>query len=400
MFEHLEMAPADPIFGLTEAFKKDPNPAKINLGVGVYQDETGKTPIFRAVKEAERRLVDTERNKSYLGIAGDTEFLTEAKALIFQGADDLVTSGRVVLVQTPGGTGGVRVGAEFLRLAAPGAGVWMSEPTWPNHPNIFRAAGYKPQTYPYFDPAANRLAFGRMLEALERVPEGDVVLLHGCCHNPTGIDPSLEQWEELASFLAERNLVPLVDFAYQGLGEGWTEDSQGVLALCRKLPEVLVASSFSKNFGLYCERLGALAVIAADAGRAQVALSHLEQVIRSNYSNPPAHGARIVTTILRDPGLRADWEAELGSMRIRLAETRRAFVERLRELGVERDFSYLARQRGIFSFSGLTRGQVELLRRRYSIYLVNSGRINVAGINAGNLDYLCSAVAEVIRELP
>jgi len=400
MFEHLEMAPADPIFGLTEAFKKDPNPAKINLGVGVYQDETGKTPIFRAVKEAERRLLDTERNKSYLGIAGDTEFLTEAKALIFQGADDLVTSGRVVLVQTPGGTGGVRVGAEFLRLAAPGAGVWMSEPTWPNHPNIFRAAGYKPQTYPYFDPAANRLAFGRMLEALERVPEGDVVLLHGCCHNPTGIDPSLEQWEELASFLAERNLVPLVDFAYQGLGEGWTEDSQGVLALCRKLPEVLVASSFSKNFGLYCERLGALAVIAADAGRAQVALSHLEQVIRSNYSNPPAHGARIVTTILRDPGLRADWEAELGSMRIRLAETRRAFVERLRELGVERDFSYLARQRGIFSFSGLTRGQVELLRRRYSIYLVNSGRINVAGINAGNLDYLCSAVAEVIRELP
>ena len=400
MFEHLEMAPADPIFGLTEAFKKDPNPAKINLGVGVYQDETGKTPIFRAVKEAERRLLDTERNKSYLGIAGDTEFLTEAKALIFQGADDLVASGRVVLVQTPGGTGSVRVGAEFLRLAAPDAGVWMSEPTWPNHPNIFRAAGYKPQTYPYFDPAANRLAFKRMLEALERVPEGDIVLLHGCCHNPTGIDPSLEEWEELASFLAERNLVPLVDFAYQGLGEGWTEDSQGVLALCRKLPEVLVASSFSKNFGLYCERLGALAVIAADAGRAQVALSHLEQVIRSNYSNPPAHGARIVTTILRDPGLRADWEAELGSMRIRLAETRRAFVERLRELGVERDFSYLARQRGIFSFSGLTRGQVELLRRRYSIYLVNSGRINVAGINAGNLDYLCSAVAEVIRELP
>lgn len=400
MLERLEPAPPDPIFGLTEAFKKDPNPRKINLGVGVYQDETGRTPIFRAVKAAEAKLLEAEKTKAYLGIAGDPDFLDAVQGLIYEGAEDLLASGRLVTVQTAGGTGGVRVAADLLRLAAPGASVWISDPTWANHPNILRAAGFEPKTYPYLDAASNELAFDALLETLDAVPEGDIVLLHGCCHNPTGIDPTPEQWKALAEVMKRRRLVPLVDFAYQGLGVGWREDVQGVLTLAEQLPEVLVASSFSKNFGLYCERVGALTIIAESAERAAVALSHVKRVIRSNYSNPPAHGARIIATIVRDTELRAAWEEEVAGMRRRLAETRKAFVQRLRELGVEGDFSYLERQKGMFSFSGLSRPQVERLRERYSIYIVGAGRINVAGINPGNLDYLCEAIAEVVRELP
>lgn len=400
MLERLEPAPPDLIFGLTEAFKKDPNPRKINLGVGVYQDETGRTPIFRAVKAAEAKLLEAEKTKAYLGIAGDPDFLDAVQGLIYEGAEDLLASGRLVTVQTAGGTGGVRVAADLLRLAAPGASVWISDPTWANHPNILWAAGFEPKTYPYLDAASNELAFDALLETLDAVPEGDIVLLHGCCHNPTGIDPTPEQWKALAEVMKRRRLVPLVDFAYQGLGVGWREDVQGVLTLAEQLPEVLVASSFSKNFGLYCERVGALTIIAESAERAAVALSHVKRVIRSNYSNPPAHGARIIATIVRDTELRAAWEEEVAGMRRRLAETRKAFVQRLRELGVEGDFSYLERQKGMFSFSGLSRPQVERLRERYSIYIVGAGRINVAGINPGNLDYLCEAIAEVVRELP
>ncbi len=396
MFEALEMAPKDPIFGLTEAFKRDPNPEKINLGVGVYQDEHGQTPVFRTVKLAEARLLEEEMSKEYLDIEGSPEYAAAVQELVFGPGHEVITSGRAVTVQTPGGTGGLRVGAEFLKRINPTARVWMSDPTWPNHPNVFRAAGLAVETYPYFDAATNSLAFDEMLAALRALPERDIVLLHGCCHNPTGVDPTAEQWAAIADALAERGLMPFVDFAYQGLGDGLREDALGVLALCERVPEMLVVSSFAKNFGLYNERAGALTLVARSKETAEVALGHLKQVIRAIYSNPPAHGAAILTVIVNDPQLRAEWEGEVKAMRERINRTRRLFVDRLTSNGVTRDFSFLKRQRGIFSFSGLTKEQVDALREKHSIYIVGSGRINVAGINEGNVERLCRAIAEVL----
>jgi aspartate/tyrosine/aromatic aminotransferase len=398
MFTEMERAPPDPIFGLKEAFKRDPNPAKINLTVGVYKDGEGKTPVFRSVKLAEARLLEGETSKSYLSIDGSPEYAAAVQGLVFGPDHEVVTTGRAATAQTPGGTGALRVGADLIKRVRPETRVWMSDPTWPNHPNVFQAAGLAVETYPYLDPASNTIAVDELLAALARIPAGDVVLLHGCCHNPTGADPTAEQWAAIADVVEERGLLPFVDFAYHGLGDGLREDAVGVLALCRPGCEMLIASSFSKNFGLYSERVGALTVVTPSQEAAEVARSHVKKVIRANYSNPPSHGAAIVTTVLNDAELRARWESEVQEMCERINAMRRRLVETLAANGVARDFGFIERQRGLFSFSGLTNEQVDALREKHSVYLVpvGSGRLNVAGLNEGNVDAVCRAIADVL----
>lgn len=397
LFETLPMAPADPILGLTEAFNKDPNPNKINLSVGVYKDAEGKTPVFRAVKRAEERILQRETSKDYMPIQGSPDYARVVQALVLGADHPAVSEKRVATVHTPGGTGALRVAGDFIRQMLPGRTVWLSNPTWPNHPNVFKAAGLPIDTYPYFDAAANALDFDAMIARLKTIPEGDVVLLHGCCHNPTGIDPTPEQWQIIGDILEARKLLPLIDFAYQGLGDGLEEDAAGVRALCRPGQEMFICSSFSKNFGLYNERVGALTVVAGNEQGAQIALSQLKACIRANYSNPPAHGAAIITTILNDSDLRAEWESEVTAMRDRINGMRALFVDTLKAKGVQRDFSFLKQQRGMFSFSGLTKEQVETLRQKYAIYILASGRINVAGMTQSNMQPLCDAIADVLR---
>jgi len=396
MFETITAAPPDAILGLTEAFKSDPNPNKINLGVGVYKDANGRTPVLQSVKQAEERLLSAEQSKSYLPIDGPPEFAVAVQALLFGPEHEIVENGRAVTAQTPGGTGALRVAAEFIATTLPDATVWLSDPTWPNHPAIFGAVGLPTATYPYFDAASNGLKFDALLAALRTIPAGDVVVLHGCCHNPSGVDLAVEQWQAVSDILTERGVLPLIDFAYQGFGDGLREDAAGLLTLCRPGAELLIASSYSKNFGLYNERIGALTLVAADAKPARAALTHIKKHIRANYSNPPAHGSAIVTTVLSDPALRTTWETEVATMRDRINGMRHLFVETLNEKGVPRDFSFIAQQRGMFSFSGLTPEQVQRLRDEYAIYIVGSGRINVAGMTADNMDYLCEAIARVI----
>ncbi|MFI4873875.1 MAG: amino acid aminotransferase, partial [Blastopirellula sp. JB062] len=354
MFQNVQTAAPDSILGLNEAFRKDSNPDKINLSVGVFKDSQGRTPVLECVKEAERRLVSEEKTKSYLPIDGRPEYCRLVRELMFGADHEIVASNRGVTVQTPGGTGGLRVAADFLAKNFPGRKVWLSQPTWPNHPNIFAAAGIETVGYPYFDKGSNGLAIDEMLAALEKIPTGDVVVLHGCCHNPSGIDPTPEQWKAIAQVIQTRELLPLVDFAYQGFGDGLCEDAAGLAALSQASPELLVCSSFSKNFGLYSERIGALTTIAADADAAQAVLSQLKNVVRSNYSNPPTHGGAIVETVLADSQLRSQWEAELSAMRDRINGIRTLFVDTMKQVGVNRDFSLIADQKGMFSFSGLT----------------------------------------------
>jgi aspartate aminotransferase len=396
MFDRIETAPPDPILGLEEAFKRDPNPAKINLAVGVFKDANGNTPVLRVVKRAEEQILRDETSKSYLGIAGAPEYAAAVQDLLFGTGHPLVSDRRAVTVHAPGGTGALRVAAEFIKKANPAAHVWLSQPTWPNHPNVMRAAGLAVDTYPYFDAPANRLAFDALLAALAQLPEGDVVVLHGSCHNPTGADPTPEQWRTIADVMAARKLLPLVDFAYQGFAEGIAEDAAGIRILSERVSEMLIASSYSKNFGLYNERVGALTLVAASEEAANASLSQIKSIIRANYSNPPAHGAKIVTAILRSPELRVDWEVEVAEMRGRIHQMRRRFVEQLAVLGVARDFSFIERQYGMFSFTGLTKDQVHALRHRYAIYIVDSGRINVAGMTEANLPALCEAIASVL----
>ena len=397
MFETIKPAPPDAILGLTEAFQKDPNPRKINLGVGVYKDGRGQTPVLASVKEAEKRLLSSEATKSYLPIDGLAAYATACQEFAFGGDHPIVREARAATVQTPGGTGALRVAADFVRRISPQATVWLSDPTWPNHPNVFGSAALNVASYPYFDAAGNGVAFDSLMAALENIPAGDVLLLHGCCHNPTGADLSSEQWQAVAALCAGRGILPLLDFAYQGFGNGLEEDAVGVRIVAEQCREFLVAGSFSKNFGLYNERVGALTLVAADADAAAAAQSHLKICVRTNYSNPPAHGGQIVAAILGDPELRQTWEVELAEMRDRINAMRHLFVETLDEQGVARDFSFIAQQRGMFSFSGLTPAQVQALRERHSIYVVGSGRINVAGMTEANMGYLCAAVADVLN---
>lgn len=398
MFETITPAPPDAILGLTDAFKRDPNPKKINLGVGVYKDAQGRTPVLPSVKEAERRIDASETSKSYLPIEGSPEYAAATQRLLLGADHPLLASGRVVTVQAPGGTGALRVAAEFIKRFLPDATVWISNPTWPNHPSVFQSAGLKVDSYPYFDAAHHRVDFEAMMAKLRTIPSGDVLLLHGCCHNPTGADLSVDQWREVSAVAQERSLLPLLDFAYQGFAEGLDEDAAGVRLMAEACPESLIANSYSKNFGLYSERVGALTLVAKNVDSAEAALSHIKQVIRANYSNPPSHGAKVVETILADDGLRQQWEAEVSDMRARINSIRDLFVETLNEKGVDRDFSFIARQRGMFSFSGLTAEQVKKLRDQYAIYAVSSGRINVAGMTEANMDYLCGAIAAVLRD--
>lgn len=390
-FDRIEAAPADPILGITVAFKNDPRPDKINLGVGVYKNEQGETAILNSVKKAEKIIYETENTKSYLPIGGLPEYGRFARELIFGKGHEYVDGGKAVSVHCPGGTGALRIGADFLHMQNVTATVWISDPTWANHYQIATAAGLKFERYPYYDRVNHTLAFDRMMETLSQAKEGDAVLLHACCHNPTGIDPTHEQWDQIADFLAEKKLLPFIDFAYQGFGHGIEEDAYGVRAIAKRCPELLIASSFSKNFGLYNERVGVLTIVSADKDTADRVFSQLKISVRTAISNPPAHGEKIVTTVLGDPALRAEWEQELKEMRDRILEMRKLLVEKLNAAGAG-DYGFIAQQNGMFSFSGLDKDQVEKLKKDFGIYIVGSGRICVAGINHKNIDRLVEAL--------
>jgi aspartate/tyrosine/aromatic aminotransferase len=396
MFDTIEMAPPDSILGITDAFNKDANPRKINLSVGVYKDASGKTPVLATVKEAERRLLAEEATKSYKPIDGDPVYGSLVRDMLFGKEHAIVTGNRSATSHTPGGTGALRVAGDFIRKVKPGATVWLSDPTWANHAAIFNAASLPTKTYAYFDAALNGVNIDKVIEALKQIPAGDVVLLHGCCHNPTGADPSTAQWSAIGKLLAERGVLPLVDFAYQGFADGLKEDAAGLLALTESCKELLICSSFSKNFGLYNERVGALTVVAGSADAVACAQSQIKVCIRANYSNPPSHGASIVRAILSDPTLAKQWDAELKDMRDRINGMRHLFVKTLAEKGVKQDMSFIIKQRGMFSFSGLTKEQVDRLKKEYAIYIVGSGRINVAGMTESNMDPLCQAIATVM----
>lgn len=396
MFENVTAAPPDAILGLTEAYKADTNPEKINLGVGVYQDETGKTPVLDTVREASRRVVDGLETKSYLPIPGDPAYGKAVQTLMLGSEHEVIATGRAMTAHTPGGTGALRVVGEFLSANLPDATLQMTDPTWANHPAVFAAAGVPTASFPYFDPATNGLDFEGALAAIQKMPAGDAILLHGCCHNPTGIDPTGQQWQQLADAVYERNLLPILDFAYQGFSDGIEEDAAGLRAFCRPNKELVICSSFSKNFGLYRERVGAVTFVAASADVCGTVSSQVKRCIRTLYSNPPAHGAELVTTILSDADLTKQWHGEVATMRERINGMRNLFVEKLAEKGVTGDYSFIQQQRGMFSFSGLTNEQVARLREEDSIYIVGSGRINVAGITEANVDRLCTAIARVV----
>ena len=352
--------------------------------------------MLASVKRAEERILKEETTKTYKPIHGAPEFGEFAQELLFGGGHEIVESKRGVTVHTPGGTAALRLAADYVKQLSPRSAIWLSNPTWPNHPNIFHGAGLEVKRYPYFNPSTNRLAFDDFLQALMGIPAGDVVVLHGCCHNPTGLDPNREQWAQIASVVAERKFLPLVDIAYQGFGEGLDTDALGLRELCRPGREMMICSSFSKNFGLYNERVGALTVLARSQEEAQAVLSHVKVGVRASYSNPPAHGGTIVTTILGDPELRSLWEGELREMRDRIVAMRRLFVESLAAQGVSRDFSFIREQKGMFSLSDLSKDQVEALREKHSIYIVDSGRINVSGMTKDTMTTLCKAIARVL----
>lgn len=398
IFSQVELAPADPILGLTDTFKADPRQDKINLGVGIYKDEAGQTPVLPSVKKAEALLLEQEKTKNYLGIEGVQAYNRVVQALLFGEGNALITSGRAATAQAPGGTGALRIAAEFLLRNTPSRTIWVSNPTWANHQNIFETAGLTVKEYGYYNASAHDIDFDAMMTDLAHAQAGDVILLHGCCHNPTGIDLTLEQWRLVAQLCAEKQLVPLFDFAYQGFGRGIEEDAAGLRLVAAAVPELLVANSFSKNFGLYNERIGAVTVVAEDAEAAIRAFSQVKRTIRANYSNPPAHGALIVSTILGDASLKAMWVQEVAEMRERIAQMRELFVESLSAEGVTQDFSFISRQNGMFSFSGLNKAQVARLKDEFGVYIVGSGRISVAGMTKSNMPALCKAIAAVLRD--
>lgn len=397
MFGQVELLPADPILGLIEAFNRDTNPAKIDLGVGVYRDAQGNTPILQAVKEAEALLLTRETTKSYIGSHGDTLFSELMLPLVFGNNSSVLANKRASLTQAPGGTGALRLAADFIKRCAPQKKVWISDPTWPNHYSIFNAAGVEYGSYAYVDSNTNRLDFPAMLASLKQIPQGDVVLLHACCHNPTGFDLSAEQWQEVLAVLQERELLPLIDFAYQGFGEGLEEDAFAVRLLAEQLPEVMITASCSKNFGLYRERIGAFIAVAKNTDEMQKVRSQLALVARSNYSNPPAHGSAIVSTVLGSDELNRLWRSEVDEMRGRINSLRKQFVAALQPYGLAEKFACVAEQRGMFSYSGLKPDEVTQLQQEFGIYMVKTGRMNIAGYSDHNLEYLCKAIAQVCK---
>ncbi|WP_339387035.1 amino acid aminotransferase [Vibrio caribbeanicus] len=396
MFEKVVAAPADPILGLTEEFKNDGRTDKINLGVGIYKNEQGETPVLNTVKKAEAVLLQNEKTKSYLTIEGTAEYGLAVQKLLFGEGSDIIADKRAKTAQAPGGTGALRVAGEFIKRQLGDVKIWISNPTWANHNSVFGSAGLEVSQYTYYNADTQDKDFPAMLADLEKASEGDVVLLHGCCHNPTGIDPTASEWETLAQVVAKKKLLPLFDFAYQGFAKGVEEDAEGLRIFSKYNKEILVASSFSKNFGLYNERVGAFTLVADKESVATTAFSQVKAIIRSIYSNPPAHGSAVVTHILNDAELRKEWELEVKEMRDRIQGMRELFVQTLKDNQVSGDFNFIERQNGMFSFSGLTKEQVERLKNEFGIYIVGSGRISVAGMTQSNMPPLCAGIAAVL----
>ncbi|MEO7150694.1 MAG: amino acid aminotransferase [Burkholderiaceae bacterium] len=395
MFAAVELAPRDPILGLTEQFVADPNPAKVNLGVGVYFDADGKLPLLRCVQEAERQMVDAVKPRGYLPIDGIAAYDGAVQSLVFGAGSALLTDGRVATVQTLGGTGGLKVGADFLARLDRQAVVWISDPSWENHRALFEAAGFTVRAYPYYDAARRGVDVDAMLETLAGLPPGSIVVLHACCHNPTGYDLDPDQWRQVLSVVQTRGLVPFLDMAYQGFADGIAEDRAVIDLFAASGLDFFVSTSFSKSFSLYGERVGALCIVCASRDEATRVLSQLKRVIRTNYSNPPTHGAQIVATVLGTPALRAIWEDELTGMRLRIRAMRSALRSRLEAGGLQRDFGFITRQRGMFSYSGMSVAQMHRLRAEFGIYGIDSGRICVAALNEHNLDAVVQAIIQV-----
>jgi aromatic-amino-acid transaminase len=393
----VQLAPRDPILGVTEAFNADPNPNKVNLGVGVYTDDAGKVPLLECVKRAETLRMETAPHRGYLPIDGLAAYDRAVQALVFGADSTAVREMRIVTVQALGGTGGLRIGADFLHRVQGNAKVWISNPSWENHRALFEAAGFAVEAYPYYDAKTHGLEFKGMTAALEALPAGAIVVLHACCHNPTGVDLNPEQWGRVIEIVKTRGLVPFLDLAYQGFGDGIDADGAVVRRFAEAMSPVFVASSFSKSFSLYGERVGALSILTASADQAARVLSQLKRVVRASYSNPPTHGSQVVSTVLTTPELRALWERELGAMRERIKAMRKALVENIHARAPGADFGFVLAQRGMFSYTGLSKAQVDRLREAFSIYAIDTGRICVAALNTANVKVVAEAIAKVIR---
>ncbi|MEB0141008.1 MULTISPECIES: amino acid aminotransferase [unclassified Undibacterium] len=396
LFSAIEMAPRDPILGITEGYNADQNPAKVNLGVGVYYDDNGKVPLLECVKQAEALMIAKFSPRTYLPIEGLAAYDKAVQELVFGADSAVITEKRAITAQAIGGTGALKLGADFLQRFSPQSQVWISDPSWENHRALFESAGFTVNTYPYYDAATRGVNFDGMLAALRAMPAGAIVLLHACCHNPTGADLTAAQWTEVIAVVVERGLIPFLDMAYQGFGDGIDADGEVVRRFAAAGGALFVSNSFSKSFSLYGERVGALSIVAADAAQASRVMSQLKRVIRTNYSNPPLHGGQVVATVLATPELRQLWEQELAAMRVRIRGMRETFVAELKKHAPAHDFDFVMRQRGMFSYSGLSKQQVESLRAENSIYAVDTGRICVAALNNKNIDYVIAAIAKVL----
>ena len=393
----VEMAPRDPILGVTETYVADQNPNKVNLGVGVYYDDNGKVPLLECVRRAEETRVKSGAPKSYLPIDGIAAYDRAVQELVFGKESAALKEKRIVTVQALGGTGGLKIGADFLRQISPGATVWISEPSWENHRALFEGAGFPVKEYTYYDPKTHALNFGGMLDALKKLPAGAIAVLHSCCHNPTGVDLSQDQWQQVLEVVQSRGIVPFLDLAYQGFADGTDADAYAPRLFAAATQPIFLSSSFSKSFSLYGERVGALSVVAGSSEEAARVLSNLKRVVRANYSNPPTHGSDIVARVLTNPELCALWEQELGGMRDRIKAMRKALVDGIHKTVPGADFSFVMKQRGMFSYSGLTQAQVARLQAEFSIYAIDTGRICVAALTTKNIGYVAEAIARVIR---
>jgi aromatic-amino-acid transaminase len=397
LFTAVEMAPRDPILGLNEQFNADTNPHKVNLGVGVYYDDNGKLPLLECVQAAEKQMMGAPKARGYLPIDGIAAYDSAVKNLVFGAESEPVKSHRVATVQALGGTGGLKVGADFIRKLNPNAKVLISDPSWENHRALFSQAGFTVESYPYYNAASRGIDFDGMLTALNVAPEGTVIVLHACCHNPTGYDITPAQWDQVIAAVKARKLVPFLDMAYQGFGQGIADDGAVIGKFVASGQNFFVSTSFSKSFSLYGERVGALSVLCQDKEEAGRVMSQLKIVIRANYSNPPTHGGQIVAMVLNAPELRAVWEKELGEMRLRIKQMRITLVEKLKAAGVKRDMSFITQQVGMFSYSGLTKDQMVRLRSEFGVYGTDTGRMCVAALNSKNIDHVCASIAKVIQ---